>query len=79
MLNSVTPNSVQCHAASRYMSNESEIGKVEERLRVAQLKGGTDELSLLLDNALSFTILDGTLVSKMDDMNLHKSPHFRIT
>lgn len=61
------------------MSNESEIGKVEERLRVAQLKGGTDELSLLLDNALSFTILDGTLVSKMDDMNLHKSPHFRIT
>ncbi|MCE5365269.1 nuclear transport factor 2 family protein [Pseudomonas anguilliseptica] len=61
------------------MSNELDISKVEERLRIAQLKGDTDELSLLLDNSLSFTALDGTLVSKVDDLNLHKSPNFSIT
>ncbi len=61
------------------MSNEFDISKVEERLRIAQLKGDIDELSLLLDNSLSFTALDGTLVSKVDDLNLHKSPNFSIT
>jgi hypothetical protein len=61
------------------MSNEFDISKVEERLRIAQLKGDIDELSLLLDNSLSFTALDGTLVSKLDDLNLHKSPGFSIT
>ena len=61
------------------MSNEFDISKAEERLRIAQLKGDTDELSLLLDSSLSFTALDGTLVSKADDLNLHKTPGFSIT
>lgn len=61
------------------MRNDIDVGVVEERLRVAQLKGDVEELSALLDNSLSFIALDGTLVSKTDDLNLHRSPGFFIT
>jgi hypothetical protein len=61
------------------MSIKSVIDSYEERLRVAQLKSDIDELSILLDDTLVFSALDGSVVGKMDDLNLHKSSQFRIS
>ena len=61
------------------MDTENIIIEYEERLRLAQLKSDVDELSQLLDDELVFTYLDGSLVRKEDDLNLHKSSDFQIT
>ena len=61
------------------MTNESVIDSYEERLRLAQLKSDIDELSILLDDTLVFSALDGSVVGKTDDLNLHKSSKFRIS
>lgn len=61
------------------MSCEQDIYELEERLRTAQLKGDIEALSALLDDTLSFSILNGTVIDKMDDLSSHRSPDFRIT
>lgn len=61
------------------MSTDATISNLEERLRSAQLKSDTNELSLLLDDSLVFSALDGAVAGKIDDISLHKSPDFRIT
>src|SRR4051794_8384464 len=51
----------------------------EEELRQAQLSGDVVALERLLDDALVFTSLDGTVVGKADDLALHRSGRLRIT
>jgi len=58
---------------------EDEILAREEELRKAQLASDTDALDGLLDDDLLLTALDGTLVTKADDLSMHRSGHFRIT
>ncbi|MCE2597402.1 nuclear transport factor 2 family protein [Motilimonas cestriensis] len=60
------------------MNTEEMIAACEERLRLAQLKSDIDELSILIDEKLIFLALDGSVVGKADDLNLHRSPDFRI-
>lgn len=60
------------------MDIEATIIDQEERLRVAQLKSNTDELTLLIDNSLVFSALDGIIIGKDQDLNMHRSPDFRI-
>lgn len=59
--------------------NESMVLDHEERLRIAQLKGDVAELEKLLDDDLMFTALDGAIVGKRDDLELHRSGRLRIT
>ncbi|MCB0166240.1 MAG: nuclear transport factor 2 family protein [Anaerolineae bacterium] len=61
------------------MDSAKIIIEYEERLRAAQLSSDTDELDLLLDEAIIFSALDGSIGRKEDDLNLHRSPDFRIT
>lgn len=61
------------------MGNENEIIEYEERLRLAQLKSDIDELLLLVDDAIVFSGLDGSIIGKEDDLNLHKNPDFKIS
>lgn len=61
------------------MNTEATISEYEERLRRAQLTSDIAELSLLLDDKLVFSALDGSVIGKADDLNLHRSPGFRIT
>ncbi len=60
------------------MNVESIIIDNEERLRVAQLNSDVAELSNLLDDNLVFSALDGSIVGKRADLELHKSAEFRI-
>src|SRR5690606_23834959 len=52
---------------------ESAIWACEERLRIAQLESDVAELARLLDDELMFTALDGSVVGKRDDLELHRS------
>lgn len=61
------------------MSIEKTIIGYEERLRLAQLGSDVEELNNLLADALIFSAWDGSIVGKDDDLNLHRSPEFRIT
>ena len=61
------------------MSTESEIINYEERLRSAQLKSDIEELSILLDDGLIFSVFDGSVIGKNEDLNLHRSADFHIT
>lgn len=54
------------------------IEACEERLRQAQLKGDVATLDQLLDAALLFTALDGSVIGKGDDLALHRSGRLRI-
>ena len=58
---------------------EEEILACEDELRRAQLAADTAVLDRLLYDALVFTALDGTLVSKSDDLAMHRSGRLRIT
>lgn len=51
----------------------------EARLVAAQLAGDVQNLDLLLDDALFYTGLTGELGYKKNDLELHRSGHFRIT
>jgi ketosteroid isomerase-like protein len=59
--------------------NESMVLDHEERLRIAQLRSDVAELEELLDDELMFTALDGSIVGKNDDLELHRSGRLRIT
>ncbi len=61
------------------MNIEQAISELEERLRKAQLNSDLKELSALIDDNLVFSGLDGAIIGKEDDLNLHKSEDFRIS
>jgi ketosteroid isomerase-like protein len=61
------------------MSIDEEILACEAEIRDAQLKSDVAVLDRLLDDALVFTAIDGTLASKSDDLSLHRSGRLRIT
>lgn len=52
---------------------ESEILRLEERLRLAMLRGDVPELDVLIDDELLFVGPDGALYSKSDDLELYRS------
>lgn len=58
---------------------EASIEEYEEQLRRAQLSGDVAALDRLLDDALVFTTLDGLVVGKGDDLELHRSGRLRIS
>ena len=59
--------------------NASHIEECEDRLRRAQLSSDVAALERLLDDALVFTALDGSVVGKSDDLALHRSGRLRIS
>lgn len=62
------------------MSTEltQQIGQLEERLRLAMLASDTEELNLLLADELLFTNHMGQLVSKADDLAMHRAGVLRL-
>ncbi len=61
------------------MTIDDEILACEAELREAQLTGDVATLDRLLDDALLFTDIDGTLAGKSDDLSMHRSGRLRIT
>ena len=51
----------------------------EAELRAAMLANDVAALDRLLDDALVFTALDGTVVGKQDDLAAHKARRLRLT
>jgi ketosteroid isomerase-like protein len=51
----------------------------EQRLRDAMLASDIDSLDQLLDDALVFITVDGKLVRKEDDLELHRSGTLKLT
>jgi ketosteroid isomerase-like protein len=58
--------------------NDPPILEYEAQLRRAQLGSDVVALTRLLDDALVFTALDGSVVGKNDDLSLHRSGRLRI-
>ncbi|GAB2914480.1 hypothetical protein GCM10027093_61270 [Paraburkholderia jirisanensis] len=54
------------------------IGKLEEALRVAMLGNDVEALSDLLDDDLVFTGPDGQVLSKKDDLSVHRDRVLRL-
>lgn len=61
------------------MSDHEPILRCEEDLRAAQLAGDVATLDRLLDDELVFVAIDGNVVGKADDFELHRSRRLRIT
>ena len=61
------------------MTGEDPILEYEAALRQAQLRSDVEALDRLLDDALVFTTLEGTVVGKADDLSIHRSGRLRIT
>ena len=61
------------------MTADDEILTLEAELVHAQLTSDVAALDRLLDDALVFTNIDGTLGGKSDDLALHRSGQLRIT
>lgn len=61
------------------MAGDDPILEYEEALRQAQLRSDVEALDRLLDDALVFTSLEGTVVGKADDLAIHRSGRLRIT
>lgn len=61
------------------MSDVDPILAYEAQLRQSQLTSDVAALDRLLDDALMFTALDGTVVGKAADLDLHRSGRLRIT
>jgi len=61
------------------MTGEDPILEYEAELRQAQLRSDVEALDRLLDDALVFTTLEGTVVGKADDLSIHRSGRLRIT
>lgn len=59
--------------------NQDLIEQLEATLRQAQLDGDVAALDRLIDDSLLFTGPEGTLVSKADDLALHRSGAVRFT
>ena len=57
----------------------SQIKDYENQLRRAQLSSDVGALERLLDDDLVFTALDGSVVGKRDDLELHRSGRLRIS
>ncbi len=55
------------------MASADEVDAAEAELRRAMLAGDVGALDRLLDDALIFTALDGSVVTKADDLALHRS------
>ncbi len=55
------------------------ILRCEAELRAAQLAGDVAALDRLIDDALVFVALDGSVVGKADDLELHRSGRLRVT
>jgi hypothetical protein len=62
-----------------HMNPDDELLAREDELRRAQLASDVDALNRLLDERLLFTAIDGALVTKADDLSLHRSGRLRIT
>ena len=52
---------------------EKIIQDLEESLRKAQLSNDVDTLNELISNQLQFVFLDGSVVSKSDDLKAHRN------
>ena len=61
------------------MDTVDEILAREAELYRAQLASDVEALDRILDDCLMFTALDGSLVTKNDDLSLHRSGRLRIT
>jgi Domain of unknown function (DUF4440) len=57
---------------------ESQIIEIEERLRQAMLKSDVAELDALIASELIFTSYLGQLVSKQQDLDMHRSGAIKI-
>jgi ketosteroid isomerase-like protein len=56
-----------------------DIEAAEDELRRAMLSGDVAALDRLLDDALMFVAVDGSVASKADDLLMHRSGRMRIT
>ncbi|KVN36646.1 DUF4440 domain-containing protein [Burkholderia pyrrocinia] len=60
------------------MDDATIIGPYEEALRAAMLANDVDALADLLDDALVFTGPDGQVLSKDDDLTVHRNRQLRL-
>jgi hypothetical protein len=65
-------------APGELMLEDDPIVASEAALRQAQLAGDVVALDQLLDDALIFTTIEGTIVRKADDLELHRTGRMRI-
>jgi ketosteroid isomerase-like protein len=56
-----------------------EVEAAESELRAAMLGGDVAALDRLIDDALVFVAIDGSVVSKADDLAMHRSGAIKIT
>ena len=57
---------------------ESQIIDIEERLRQAMLNSDVNELDILISPKLIFTSYSGQIVSKQQDLDMHRSGKIKI-
>lgn len=60
------------------MDDVTIVGKLEEALRVAMLTNDVEVLTSLLDDDLVFTGPDGQVLSKSDDLSVHRNRLLRL-
>ncbi|TCW79690.1 DUF4440 domain-containing protein [Burkholderia sp. SRS-46] len=60
------------------MDDTTIIGPYEEALRAAMLANDVEALADLLDDDLVFTAPDGQVLSKDDDLSVHRSRQLRL-
>ncbi len=60
-------------------SEHNEILDIEERLRIAMLTSNVAELDRLIDDQLLFVGPDGSVYSKADDLELHRTSTTQFT
>jgi hypothetical protein len=58
---------------SSMVDTEVEVLRLEDRLRIAMLRGDHDELDALIDDRLVFVGPDGLVYGKEDDLALYRS------
>lgn len=69
----IEPQEFPLFAQYTMKSEHNEILNVEERLRIAMLTSNVAELDMLIDDRLLFIGPDGSVYSKADDLELHRS------
>ena len=60
------------------MKDMAEVADAEEALRTAMLAGDVATLSALIDDALVFTGVDGSVLTKSDDLAAHERGMLKI-